>query len=410
MIPRARVIRLHAVFSVITVTLLTRLAIFVYFLRVRPDIFAWNVNECGMIGAALVHGHGFSGGFHDYSGATSWFAPAYPLILSGLFRLFGTQTFASAVAAYFLQIFFAIATAVLIVKIGTRLCTATTALFAGLIWGLTPQAALPEFVLADTTLATMSMCLAIFLTVNLSPDSRKLQWFLCGIAWGLAGLASPATLAPVPLMLIYLYKKNSTHHWKTVVLVVALCLMLAPWIIRDMRIFHRWVPVRDNGLAEIYFANVGYDENPSGLSMEYQRLGEGRFVSMIERKLLLYVSTQPLKFVKDTMVRAYRFWTVPEGLFGWSAVVSFVSWLGLLRLTRKSWLDSLPFLGVMGIYPIIYYLSVTFSRYRQPVEPFLYILGTHAVMNVVASMGKWRQRNISGEADLSAQNLAELLR
>lgn len=410
MILHARVIRLHPVFSVITVTLLTRLAILVYFLQVRPDIFAWKINECGMIGAALVHGHGFSGGFHDYSGATSWFAPAYPLILSGLFRLFGAQTFASAVAAYFLQIVFAIATAALIVKIGARLCNATTALFAGLVWGLTPQAALPEFVLADTTLATMFMCCAIFLAVNLSPDSRKLQWFLCGIAWGLAGLTSPATLAPVPLMLVYLYRKNPTPRWKPAVLVVAVCLMLAPWIIRDMRIFHRFVPVRDNGFAEIYFANVGYGENPSGLSMEYQRLGEGGFVSMIEKKLLLYVSTHALRFVKDTMVRVYRFWTMPEGLFGWSAVVSFVSWLGWLMLTRKSWLDSLPFLGVMGFYPIIYYLSVTFSHYRQPVDPFLYILGTHALMNVVAYIRKWRQSNISGDTDPSVQNLAELLR
>jgi len=410
MILPTRAIRLHVVVSVITVTLLARLAILVYFLQVRPDIFAWNINECGMIGAALVHGRGFSGGFHDYSGATSWFAPAYPLVLSGLFRLFGIQTFASAVAAYVLQIVFAIATAVLIVKIGTRLCNATTALFAGLIWGLTPQAALPEFVLADTTLATMLMCFAILLTVNLSPASRKLQWFLCGIAWGLAGLASPATLAPVPLMLTYLYKKNPTPRWKPALLVVAVCLTLAPWIIRDMRIFHRFVPVRDNGFAEIYFANVGYGENPSALSMEYQRLGEGRFVSMIERKLVLYVSTHSLKFVKDTMVRAYRFWTMPEGPFGWSAVVSLASLLGLLMLIKESWVHSLPFLGVMVFYPIIYYISVTFSHYRQPVEPFLYILGTHALMKVAACIRRWRQSNISGDAELSVQNLAQLLR
>jgi hypothetical protein len=144
--------------------------------------------------------------------------------------------------------------------------------------------------------------------------------------------------------------------------------------------------------------------------MEYQRLGEGRFVSMIERKLVLYVSTHSLKFVKDTMVRAYRFWTMPEGPFGWSAVVSFASLLGLLMLVKESWVHSLPFLGVMVFYPIIYYVSVTFSHYRQPVEPFLYILGTHALMKVAAYIRRWRQSNISGDAELSVQNLAELLR
>lgn len=357
-----------------------------FFLRTRPDLFGWNKYECGVIAANLAHGLGFSGGFHDYSGPTTWFAPVYPGVLSVLFRVFGTQTFAAAVAAYVVNILSATATAVLIVKIATRLCGGSTALLAGLAWAIAPQAALSEFLFSERTLATTLMCLSIYLMLDLGPLSRRWQWFLCGASWGITGLTNPAALAPLPLMLIYLYKKHFGVRWTPAVLVAGVCAVLAPWLIRDAVMFHRLVPVRDNGLAEIYFANVGYEENPYGPSMEYQQLGEAKFVQMIERKLVVYVSTHPWQFVKDSLVRVYRFWTAPEGLLGYSAAVSLVGWIGLVMVFRQSWVDTLPFLGVIGVYPLIYYMSVTFSTYRQPVDPFLYLLSAYCVTSVVAQV------------------------
>lgn len=376
----------HPLIAVAAASCLTRIAMLGFFLRTRPDIFGWGNYECGVIAAALAHGRGFTGGFHDYSGPTTWFAPLYPVILSGLFRVFGTQTFAAAVAAKILNILCATATAILMVKIGTRLCDAKTALIAGLVWALTPQTALPDFLFSERTLATMLMCLSIYLMLDLSPLSRWSRFFVCGTIWGVTGLASPATLAPLALMLVYLYKKQPTLRWTPVVLVVGACIVLAPWIIRDAAVFHKFVPVRDNGLAEIYFANVGYDENPYGMSMEYQHIGEAKFVGMIEKKLVVYVDTHPTQFFKDTLVRVYRFWTTPGGLFGYAAAVSLLAFIGLMMLIRKAWADSLPFLAVIGLYPLVYYMSVTFSTYRQPVDPFLYLLGAYALTRGAARL------------------------
>jgi hypothetical protein len=217
-------------------------------------------------------------------------------------------------------------------------------------------------------------------TLALSHESKEPQWFLGGMVWGLSGLASPATLAPSPLMLVYVFKKDPKVRWKPMLLAVGIGLTLAPWTVRNAMIFHRFVPVRDNGLAEIYFSNVGYDENPFGRSMEYQRLGEEKFVRMIERKLFAYVRTQPIEFAKGSVVRMYQFWTTPDGPFGYAAAVSLVALIGLLMLVCRSRLDSLPFLAVIGLYPVVYYMSVTFSHYRQPIDPFLYILGAYALL------------------------------
>lgn len=385
----ARTVRRHPVSSVVTATLLTRAAMLLYFLRVRPDILSWRINECGMIAASLVRGHGFAGGFHDFSGPTTWFAPVYPVILSGLFRMFGIQTLASAIAVCGVHILCAMATAVLIMNIGARLCNPTAGLIGALIWGLTPKAALPEFLLVESTVSAMLVCLGILLALGLSAKSRKWQWFLSGMVWGFAGLTSPATLAALPVILIYLSRKIRPLPWTpALVLTAAVGVTLAPWMIRDAMIFHRFVPVRDNGLAEIYFANVGYEENPSGGSMEYQRLGEAKFVTMIEKKLVSYLRSHPLRFVKDSLVRVTRFWTNPDGLFGISGLVSVLSFVGLLVVLQRCWLAALPFFAVMCAYPLIYYMSVTFSRYRQPVDPFLYVLAAYAVIEAVAWMKK----------------------
>jgi 4-amino-4-deoxy-L-arabinose transferase-like glycosyltransferase len=328
MIRAMRTVLRHPILCIVAATILSRLCMLAYFLHSRPDIFVWNKYECGMIAAALVKGHGFSGGFHDYSGPTAWFAPAYPVMLSGIFEILGTQTFASAVAAYLMNILFAAVTAVLAVKIGTKLCNRTTAVLGGFTWGLMPQAALPGFIFSERTLATMMLCLSIFLTLHITALRRKGGPLVCGIALGLAGLVSPAVLACLPLLVVYVYKKNPTLRWAPVIMITTCCVVLAPWTIRNAVMLHRIVPVRDNGLAEIYFANVGYDENPYGMSMEYQKLGEPKFLDMVERKLIVYVRARPCKFLRDSLERVYRFWTTPEGLFGYSALIVYLAGLG----------------------------------------------------------------------------------
>jgi hypothetical protein len=49
--------------------------------------FSWGLNELAEIARALVEGRGFSSAFHGASGATAWFAPAYPALLALIFRI-----------------------------------------------------------------------------------------------------------------------------------------------------------------------------------------------------------------------------------------------------------------------------------------------------------------------------------
>src|SRR5579863_9551147 len=48
--------------------------------------------ETGNIAYALADGRGFSSAFRTNSGPTAWLTPVYPLIVAGVFRIFGTFT------------------------------------------------------------------------------------------------------------------------------------------------------------------------------------------------------------------------------------------------------------------------------------------------------------------------------
>jgi hypothetical protein len=50
----------------------------------------------GRIARALVTGRGYADPFLGHSGPTAWVTPLFPLILSGIFKLFGVYSTLSA--------------------------------------------------------------------------------------------------------------------------------------------------------------------------------------------------------------------------------------------------------------------------------------------------------------------------
>ena len=82
-------------------------------------LFAWNqarhvpprilatvsfAQETGNIAQALAQGRGFSDPYRQHTGPTAWLAPVYPLLLAGIFRVFGIFTPGAFWAAAMLNI------------------------------------------------------------------------------------------------------------------------------------------------------------------------------------------------------------------------------------------------------------------------------------------------------------------
>jgi hypothetical protein len=48
-----------------------------------------------------------------------------------------------------------------------------------------------------------------------------------------------------------------------------------------------------------------------------------------------------------------------------------------------------PFACVLALYPLVYYLTYSFARYRHPIEPLMYTLGGYALSELATYWNRW---------------------
>jgi len=375
---------MNRAWKIFALALTIKLSVLAFFLHARPGLTNWGVNESGMIARSLVLNHSYGGAFHDARGPTAWLAPAYPSIVAAIFSIFGIQSHAAAIVLLILNCLLSAITAVVVMKIGTRCFSETVGFLSAILWAVSPTAAVTELILWDSCLAALFVSLAIWMTVKLEPESGVRDYSYCGAMWGCAGLVSPSLLAPFLPILLVLYVRNRNAK-QLLILALAMLLIITPWTLRNFVAFHTLMPIRSNGWAEIYFGNVGFELHPSGPSMQYQAMGEVAFVEKTKSDAVRYLASHPIEFSKLTAHRAFDFWALPGGAIGLSFIVGLLSFFGAFHAIRKS-RNGVVLTLVLIFYPMIYYVSYTFSRYRHPIEPIIYVLAAYGVTIIAESV------------------------
>ena len=156
----------------------------------------------GRIARALVTGYGYADPFTGHSGPTAWVPPLYPLLLAGVFKIFGVYTAASAWVILTINSIFSAATALLIYEIAARCFQKTgrarkIALWSAWLWALYPAAlqyavhwvwdmALTAFLFSAVIVLALRAC--ILLARNL----KLFGWCPTSSALGRCGLTEPA--------------------------------------------------------------------------------------------------------------------------------------------------------------------------------------------------------------------------
>jgi hypothetical protein len=341
-----------------------------------------------MIARSMVLNHTYGGAFHDAPGPTAWLAPVYPSVVAAIFSVFGVQSHAAAIVLLILNCLLSAITAVVVMKIGTRCFGEKVGLLSAIFWGVSPTAAVTQLILWDSCSAALSLSLAIWLTVRLEAESRFQDYLYCGAMWGCAGLVSPSLLAPFLPILLVLYVRDRKAK-QLLGLALATVLVITPWTLRNFVAFHTLMPIRSNGWAEIYFGNVGFDLHPSGPSMQYQTMGEVAFVENTKSEAVRYLAAHTAEFSKQTVRRAFNFWAMPDGALGLSFILGLLSFFAGFHAITKS-RNGFVLLLVLIFYPMIYYISYTFSRYRHPIEPIIYVLAAYGVTIIAQSVAAMR--------------------
>ncbi|HEV2619722.1 MAG TPA: hypothetical protein VGU23_07265 [Acidobacteriaceae bacterium] len=281
-----------------------------YRLRVYDDHFEFGW-EMGRIARALATGYGYANPFNGHTGPTAWTPPLYPLLIAGVFKVFGVYTQKSAWVMLTVNSVFSAATSLAIYAIAIRCFSAapqavarhtasanpdarSIALWSAWLWALYPAAmqyavrwvwdmALTAFLFSfmlvialrlrgvgdDLPQPTIGVSRGEVLratsetTAPRTMARRTTDWLLFGLLWGLIALSNSSLLTFLPACGLWvLWPACRTRRAPGPALrgatLSAICFLavVSPWVVRNFTAFHAFVPMRSNFGAELYEATV----------------------------------------------------------------------------------------------------------------------------------------------------------
>lgn len=360
--------------------------------------------ESGFIAASLASGKGFSSPMGRETGPTAWLPPVYPLLLSGVFRIFGIETARSFLAAVGMNILFSAGACLPIFYAGKRVAGLPAASAAAWFWALLPTAVTFPFEwIWNSSLAALLAATLLWAALDLAASPRLRNWCAYGLVWGFALLTEPSLGAALPLLLgwaAYRVRVHGSTRLKGPALAAACAILCClPWTVRNYAAFHHVIPLRSNFGYELFAGNnENYDDHPpvwpnnitrAREIFRFYRIGETAFMQEEMHKALQFITKHPRIELRLTWDRVVSFWMgTPSPLadflsadsaFLYSvSVCSFLLVLGTiggiaaLLLKRNDF--ALPLASFPLAFPLTYYLTHASLRFRHCIEPILALL------------------------------------
>jgi 4-amino-4-deoxy-L-arabinose transferase-like glycosyltransferase len=352
-------------------------------------------NEMGFLAQSLLAGHGLGSPFGVPTGPTAFIAPAYPILIAGIFKVFGINSVASAVVILLAQTAAALLTIWLMMRIARALFSARAALIAGLIWACAPPLLFIPTIFWDTSFAICALTGLFALVLELRPSPSKLAWLALGAFCALIALLNSALIFTAAALLLWLaVQAPRGERARSLLAVCTFVIVFSPWPIRNAQVFHAFIPLRTTVGEELWMGNhprsTGFlDEslfptyNAAELA-EYRQVGELAFTRNKSTLAWDYIRQNPATFVSLSARRVIRFWTGSGTLNGsalFALYASFTTVFGLIGLwllirSRRYALAAcfaIPFL----LFPLPYYITHAEFRYRLLIDPLLTILAAY---------------------------------
>lgn len=402
--------------------------------------FGW---EMGRIAQSLVLGHGYANPFNGISGPTAWAPPLYPLLMALSFKLFGLYTNAAACFLLICNSLFSAAMAPAIYEIAARCFDAygfarrssrdaePVALWSAWLWAVYP-AALQYAVhwIWEMSLSAVLFTWALVLALRLRRIGELAQvrtffdsdmayshepapekpagmgtWAVFGLLWGLLALSNASLLLCMPAVILWILwpgVRAPRTLAKPIAGAALSCIVFAaalmPWIVRNERVLHAFIPTRSNLGIELYTSmKAETGPLPWGTTLplwpgdpefrQYVQMGEVSFAKMRSQQAKEMLHVMPGRFWGRSLNRFLFYWDStphPEGKpfseFIRTLNFAFLSVAGLLGLGLAV-RNRVPGVGLFTLMfllaPLPYYLLTVQSRFRHPIEPLITILAVY---------------------------------
>ena len=384
-----------------------------YHVRLMLDHFQFGW-EMGRVARALATGYGFADPFVGHTGPTAWMPPLYPLMLGGVFKLFGVYTAASAWVILAINSIFSAAIAPAVYEIALRCFDRQgygkrVALWSGWLWALYPAAiqyAVHWIWEMSLTTCMFAWVLVIALRIRGIGDregekhATTALWAAFGVLWALICMSNSTLILFLPVCGIWMLLGHKTplvpSLAKATLAGILFVICLSPWVWRNWIVFHAFIPTRGNFGAELYQSvlpehrgfpwgtTIPYVENHPEF-IRYKTMGEVAYVREKGELANAIIRTHPRRFVDYFLQRVYFFWvSVPHPIEkGWFlelvremdfCFISLGGLFGLALALKRRVPAAILFAWAFLLLPLPYYALTVQARFRHPLEPLITIL------------------------------------
>lgn len=266
---------------------------------------------------ALALGSGYVSPF-TFHPTAAW-PPGYPLLLSIAYRVAG----AVPATAVVLNAVFGALTCVLVWRLGLRLAGPTTATFATALLAAFPSHVFFSALVLSETLFTCLVLGLMLVATRLvdARDERALAWLLWGVGAGVAALvrAEAVLLALVPAAALVTLGRGRSAPRIAIAALLGLALTLAPWTLRNARVFGAFVPT-STGFGRTFW--IGHNPDADGgmsrtiqlrmteaiaaASLPPTPEGEIATDRLLRRQAFAFMLAHPLRELALTPARTYH--------------------------------------------------------------------------------------------------------
>lgn len=362
--------------------------------------------EQGNVARSLVAGHGFGSPFVS-SQPSAIMPPVYPLIVAAVFLVFGVHTWQSILAIHVFDCVVNSLAVIPVFLLARRSFGPRVAKWAGWTWACFPYGIYFSAAWAwSTHLVLLCLCILLYIAPELDRSTRLSLWTGFGLIAGFAGLTEPSILVVVAFLLLFaaVNLARSGMKWFPPLAVASLTVaaVIAPWLIRDARVFHRFIPIRDSLGLELWMGNNGYDERWTSdqlhplhdvTELALYNTGELHYMDQKKAEAESYIHDHPAWYLRMSARRAVYLWTGywsfdkaylqmeptdPENI-PFATCLTALGLLGLYAATTRQPREALRFAGVLFLFPVIYYFTHPEPYHLRPLDPVLIILGCYAI-------------------------------
>jgi 4-amino-4-deoxy-L-arabinose transferase-like glycosyltransferase len=350
--------------------------------------------------------------------------PLYPFFLAGVYSVFGLDSFQTV---RLLQAGMGLLTAVLLYLLGSRVHSERVGLLLAALFSFYPSwLGQANMVLAEAqfTLLFIAACLAV---VCFYQSGKLAHLIAAGVLLGLAALTRSVVWMSPPLLAVFVmatWRAPWGRRLAAVGLIVgAFAVTIAPWSIRNARVFGEFVPVDVMGGRNFMMGN--YEHTPlyrswAAISMDgekawhhqLRKLDDGAYganQAQVDkaalRQGLKFMIANPGLTLRRSLVKFVDFWGLEREfvagaamgywgdlptpvilalaalIMGTYAVMLFAGIYGMTMLPladrRLHWFLVLVVAYVCGIHTLVF----AHSRYHLPVIPIVLLFSAVAIVN-----------------------------